>query len=33
MTVAEQATCRVPADHASPAPTVGYIVACSMFYE
>jgi hypothetical protein len=33
MTVVELATCHVPADPASPAPVVGYVVACSAFYE
>jgi hypothetical protein len=33
MTAAERATCRVPVDHASPAPVGGYVVACSTFYE
>jgi hypothetical protein len=33
MTATERATCRVPVDHASPAPVGGYVVACSAFYE
>jgi hypothetical protein len=33
MTTAELATCRVLKDPASPAPTGGYIVACTTFYE
>jgi hypothetical protein len=33
MTVAELATCRVPMDHALPAPMGGYVMACSAFYK
>jgi hypothetical protein len=33
MIAAELATCRMPKDLASPAPTGGYIMACSTFYE
>jgi hypothetical protein len=33
MTAAELGTCCVPKDPASPASVVGYVVACSTFYE
>jgi hypothetical protein len=33
MTAAELATCRVPVEHASPAPAVRYVVACLAFFE
>jgi hypothetical protein len=33
MTAVELATCRVPEDPASPAPTGGYVMACVAFYE
>jgi hypothetical protein len=33
MMAVELATCRVPVDPVSPTPVVGYVVACSAFYE
>jgi hypothetical protein len=33
MSAVKLATCRVTADPASPILTVGYVVACSPFYE
>jgi hypothetical protein len=33
MTTAELATYHFPVDLASPAPVVGYVMACSMFYK
>jgi hypothetical protein len=33
MTVVELATCRVPEDTMSPAPTGGYVMSCAAFYE
>jgi hypothetical protein len=33
MTVVELATCHVPEDPASPTLTVGYVMACAVFFE
>jgi hypothetical protein len=33
MTMTELATCYVPKDLTSPAPTRGYVLSCVMFYE
>jgi hypothetical protein len=33
MSAVELATCRVPTNPASPALAVGYVIACSSFYE
>jgi hypothetical protein len=33
MITVELATCCVPKEHASPVPSRGYVVVCTMFYE